>query len=320
MTVFRFIAAEKTSGLQGAQGSEGSDLASLPVRFMCRRLGVSPSGYYAWLTRPPAARAVADAALTATIHQVHAASRGTYGAPRVHAELTDPAGAYRLRCSQGRVARLMRCAGVVGCHRRRTRRTTVADPTAAPGEDLVQRDFTPSAPNRLWAADITYVRTWEGWLYLAVVLDCFSRRVVGWAMADHLRTELVLEALGMAVWQRTPPVGAIHHSDHGCQYTSLAFGRELRQSGLVTSMGSVGDAFDNAVAESFFATLKCELLYRRPWPRHEDARRAIFDFIEAWYNPRRRHSTLGYASPTAYEQRYHLAAQLTQSTPSTKAG
>lgn len=296
MSAYRFIAAEKTAG------------STLPVRVLCRCLTVSSSGYYAWRERPASARAVADAALTATIQAIHAASRGTYGAPRVHAELTDPGGAYRLRCGRKRIARLMRLAGVVGCHRRRSRRTTVVDPTAAPADDLVKRDFAPVAPDRLYVADITYVRTWEGWLYLAVVLDCFSRRVVGWAMADHLRTELVLEALGMAVWQRRPPAGAVHHSDHGCQYTSLAFGRELRHSGLVASMGSVADAFDNAVAESFFATLKCELLYTRPWPRREDARRAIFEFIEAWYNPRRRHSTLGFVSPAEYERRYAMQA------------
>ncbi len=296
MSAYRFIAAEKTAGWR------------VSVRVLCRCLAVSPSGYYAWLERPASARAVADTALTATIHQIHAASRGTYGAPRIHAELTDSDGPYQLRCGRKRVARLMRLANVAGCHRRRSRRTTIADPTAAPAEDLVQRDFTPAAPNLLWVADITYVRTWEGWLYLAVVLDCFSRRVVGWAMADHLRTELVLEALGMALWQRRPPSGVVFHSDHGCQYTSLAFGRELRESGLVPSMGTVADAYDNAVAESFFATLKCELLYRRPWPRREDARRAIFEFIEAWYNPRRRHSTLGFVSPAEHERRYAMGA------------
>lgn len=314
---YRFIAAKKTDAPQGSQGSsasqgssqgvDDSSLAAVPVRVLCRCLGVSPSGYYAWLERPASARSVADAALTATIHAIHAISRGTYGAPRIHAELTDPTGAYRSRCGRKRVARLMRLAQVVGCHRRRARRTTIADPTAAPAEDLVKRDFTPVAPDRLYVADITYVRTWEGWLYLAVVLDAFSRRVVGWAMADHLRTELVLEALGMALWQRRPAPGVVHHSDHGCQYTSLAFGRELRDRGLVPSMGSVADAYDNAVAESFFATLKCELLYRRPWPRREDARRAIFEFIEAWYNRRRRHSTLGFVSPSEYERRYALA-------------
>jgi len=296
VSAYRFIAAEKIVG------------AAFPVRVLCRSLGVSPSGYYAWLTRPESPRARADAALTTTIHAIHATSRGTYGAPRVHAELTDQDGGYRLRCGRKRVARLMRLAKVVGCHRRRARRTTVADPTAEPAEDLVKRNFAPPAPDRLYVADITYVRTWEGWLYLAVVLDAFSRRVVGWAMADHLRTELVLEALGMAVWQRRPAPGVVFHSDHGCQYTSLAFGRELRHSGLVASMGSVADAFDNAVAESFFATLKCELLYRRPWPRREDAQRAIFEFIEAWYNPRRRHSTLGFVSPADYERRYAMQA------------
>ena len=302
MSAYRFIAAKKTAGTAGTEGS------AFPVRALCRSLGVSPSGYYAWLERPASARAVADAALTATIHAIHAVSRGTYGAPRIHAELTDVDGLYRARCGRKRVARLMRLAQVVGCHRRRARRTTLKDPTASPAEDLVKRDFAPPAPDRLYVADITYVRTWEGWLYLAVVLDAFSRRVVGWAMADHLRTELVLEALGMAVWQRRPAPGVVFHSDHGCQYTSLAFGRELRQSGLVPSMGSVADAYDNAVAESFFATLKCELLYRRPWHRREDARRAIFEFIEAWYNPRRRHSTLGFVSPTEYERRYALQA------------
>ena len=298
MNVYRFIAAEKTVG------------SALPIRFICERLGVSPSGYYAWLTRPACQRVTADEALTATIQEIHATSRGTYGAPRVHAELTDPKGPYQVPCGRHRVARLMRQAGVVGCHRRRARRTTIADPVAIPAEDLVNRAFAPAmiaGPNRLWAADITYVRTWEGWLYLAVILDCFSRRVIGWAMADHLRTELVLDALGMAVWQRRPSAGAgvVHHSDHGCQYTSLAFGRELQDSGLLPSMGSVGDAYDNAVAESFFATLKCELLYRRSWPRREEARRAIFDFIEAWYNPRRRHSTLGYVSPASYERQHY---------------
>ena len=311
--VYRFIAAKKTDDPERSSASEGSadvslsSLSSVPVRVLCRCLGVSTSGYYAWLERPASARAVADAALTATIHAIHTVSRGTYGAPRIHAELADPASPYQLRCGRKRVARLMRLANVVGCHRRRAQRTTISDPTVAPAEDLVNRDFMPVAPDRLYVADITYVRTWEGWLYLAVVLDAFSRRVVGWAMADHLRTELVLEALGMARWQRRPAPGVVFHSDHGCQYTSLAFGRELRESGLVPSMGSVADAYDNAVAESFFATLKCELLYRRPWPRREDARRAIFEFIEAWYNRRRRHSTLGYVSPDQYERRYAMA-------------
>ncbi len=294
-----------------------------PVALSCRVLGVSRSGYYAWHTRPPCARSVADAALTEQIRQIHGASHGIYGSPRVHAELRDSDGPFRVACSRKRVARLMRRAGLQGCHRRRRRRTTVADPLAAPAPDLVQRRFAPAtvaAPNRVWVADITYVWTLEGWLYLAVVLDCFSRRVVGWAMAAHLRTALVADALTMAVWTRRPRAGLIHHSDHGCQYTSLVFGHQLRESGLVPSMGSVGDAYDNAVAESFFATLKCELQHvhhmrprdarqpRQPWPTRMVARGAIFAFIEAWYNPRRRHSTLGYLSPAAYEEAHHQPA------------
>ena len=214
------------------------------VALSCRVLGISRSGFYAWRTRPPCARSVADAALTERIRQIHAASHGTYGSPRVHAELRDPEGPFRVACSRKRVARLMRRAGLVGCHRRRRRHTTVADPLATPAPDLVRRAFTPAAPDRLWAADITYVWTLEGWLYLAVVLDCFSRRVVGWSMADHLRTALVADALAMAVWTRRPRAGLIHHSDHGCQYTSLVFGHQLHESGLVASMGSVGDAYD----------------------------------------------------------------------------
>ena len=294
-----------------------------PVALSCRMLGVSRSGFYAWrgpggTGRPPCARAVADAALTERIRAIHAASFETYGSPRVHAELADPRGPYGIRCSRKRVARLLRRAGLVGCHRRHRRRTTVGDPLAVPAPDLVRRQFAPAsvaAPNRLWVADITYVWTLEGWLYLAVVLDCFSRRVVGWAMATHLRTALVADALAMAVWNRRPGAGLVHHSDHGCQYTSLVFGHQLRESGLVASMGSVGDALDNAVAESFFASLKCELAHMtrrhpwpQPWPTRDAARSAIFAFVEAWYNPRRRHSTLGYLSPAAYEEVHHPQA------------
>ncbi len=282
------------------------------VARLCRVLSVSRAGFYAWRGpdgqgRPASARARADAALSAQIHEIHAESSGTYGSPRVHAELCFT----NRRCGRRRVARLMRLAGLAGCHRRRGRRTTVADPSATPAADLVCRAFRPTAPNRLWVADITYVRTWEGWLYLAVVLDAFSRRVVGWATADHLRTALVLEALDMAVAHRRPSAGLIHHSDHGSQYTSLAFGHQLQASGLVASMGTVADCFDNAVAESFFATLKCELLYRRSWPRRQDAQLALFTFIEAWYNPRRRHSTLGFLSPATYEAQYHSRTHAT---------
>jgi putative transposase len=267
-----------------------------PVALSCRVLGVARSGFYAWRDRPPSARAQVDAELTGLIHQLHDASRGTYGSPRLHADLR----AAGRRCGRKRVARLMRQAGLAGCHRRRPR-TTIADPAATPAPNLVQRHFNPLAPDQLWLADITYVPTGEGWLYLATVLDAFSRRVVGWAMADHLRTELVLDALGMALGTRRPAAGLVHHSDRGCQYTSLAFGRHLQAAGLVPSMSRVANCWDNAVAESFFATLKGELVDRQAWPTRAAARRAIFDYVEGFYNRRRRHSTLGYVSPAAYE-------------------
>jgi putative transposase len=198
----------------------------------------------------------------------------------------------------------MRAAGLQGCHRRRLRGLTRRDPQAAPAPDLVERNFTPSAPDRRWVADITQQRTDQGWWYLAVVLDAFSRRIVGWSMAEHLRTELVLDALDMAIAQRQPAAGLVHHTDHGCQYTSLAFGRRLQQAGLVASMGTVGDALDNAVAESFFATLECELLDRYDWPTRQALRTAVFDFIEVFYNRQRRHSTLDYHTPVDYEQHH----------------
>ena len=283
MKVFAFIEAEK---------------ASFPVSFMCRHLGVSSSGYYAWRDRPLSPRAIADAELTQRIIKIHDESRGTYGAPRIHAELRLD---HDLRCGRKRVARLMRAAGLEGIHRRRRQGLTRRDPAAEPSDDLVERNFRPAEPDRLWVADITQQRCWNGWLYVAVVIDAFSRRVVGWSMADNLRTELVLDALNMAVAHRKPTAEVVHHSDHGCQYTSLAFGRRLREAGLVGSMGSVGDCFDNAVAESFFATLECELLDRRSWPTRRELSTAVFDFIEGFYNLRRRHSTLGYLSPADYE-------------------
>jgi len=248
------------------------------VTTLCRVLGVSTSGYYAWVKRPPSARAVADRALSERIRAIHVPSRGTYGAPRVHAELRD-AGAV---CSRRRVARLLRAAGLQGCHRRKGPRTTRRFPDAAPAPDLVKRDFAAVAPDRLWVADITYVPTWTGFLYLAVVLDAWSRRVVGWAMADHLRAELVVEAVEIALWRRRPGKGLIHHSDQGSQYTSLALGRRLRDAGLVASMGSRGDCFDNAMAEGFFATLECELLARQRFPTWTAARMALFDYIEGF--------------------------------------
>ena len=232
------------------------------------------------------------------IHAIHRESHGTYGAPRIHADLA----ARGIRIGRKRVARLMRGAGLHGVSRRKQCRTTVRDETARPAPDLVERQFQAAGRDRLWVADITYVPTWAGFLFLAVVLDAWSRRIIGWAMETHLRTELVLAALDMAVAQRRP-TDVIHHSDQGCQYTSLAFGGRCREAGVRPSMGSVGDAYDNAMCESFFATLECELLDRRRFPTPADARLAVFDFIEGWYNPRRRHSALDYLSPMAYENR-----------------
>lgn len=268
---------------------------------LCHVLGVSSSGYWAWRKRQPSARDQADAHLTEQIRTIHQASRGTYGVPRVHAELVTAG----TRCGHKRVARLMRRAGLVGCHRRRPFHTTQRDPAAALAPDLVQRTFAASAPNQLWIADITYVPTsCEGFLYLAVILDVFSRRVVGWSMADHLRTELVVGALEMAVWNRRPGEGVIHHSDHGAQYTSLLFGEHCRAVGIRCSMGSAGDCYDNAMAESFFATVECELLARQPFRTQHEARTTLFEYIEVFYNRQRRHSALGYLSPDAYERRW----------------
>lgn len=267
------------------------------VHRMCDLLGVSPSGYYAWARRPRSERAQADETLLAQIFAIHQQSRGTYGAPRIHFELATEG----TRVSRKRVARLMRKAGLQGVSRRRGVFTTVRDPQARPAPDLVERNFTVEGRDQLWVADITYISTWSGFLYLAVVMDAWSRRIVGWSMAIHLRTELVLAALNMALSQRRP-VQVVHHSDQGAQYTSLAFGQRCRQAGVRPSMGSVGDCFDNALCESFFATLECELLDRQRFRTQDEARRAVFDFIEGWYNLHRRHSSLGYLSPAEFEK------------------
>ena len=273
--------------------------AAYPVATMCRLLGVSASGFYAWLERGPSARAQADAQLLTRIAQIHQRSRATYGKPRVHAELAEQG----IRVGGKRVARLMRSAGLHGVSRRKRVCTTVRDRDARAAPDLVQRHFSAPRPDALWVADITYIPTWAGFLYLAVVIDAFSRRVVGWAMQNHLRSELVLQALEMAYGQRRPG-DVVHHSDQGTQYTSIAFGMRCQQMGVRPSMGSVGDCFDNAMAESFFATLECELLDRRRFKSQAEAEIAVFDFIEGWYNPQRRHSALGYLSPMNYEQRH----------------
>lgn len=280
--------------------------ANHPIATMCRVLGVSTSGYYAWRKRGPSCRAQRGKELTGYIRDIYQSSRATYGAPRVHAELRL---GYSIRCSKKRVARLMRAAGLTGVHRRRCRGITRRDPARQPYMDLVRRIFTPSSPNRLWVADLTQHITAEGWLYLAVVLDAFSRMVVGWAMGDRPFAQLTIDALIMAIRNRRPDGGLIHHSDQGAQYTALAFGRTLQEAGMRGSMGQVGDALDNAVAESFFATLETELLDRQSWPTRPTLRSAIFEYIEAFYNRRRRHSTLGYLSPAAFERRWYTQQQ-----------
>ncbi len=272
--------------------------ANHAIAMLCRVLGVSTSGYYAWRTRGQSTRATEDVVLTERITVIHQESRETYGAPRIHAELK----AEGLGCGRKRVARLMHAADIVGCHRRRHVITTQREPAAPVAPDRVDRQFVAREPNVLWSADITYIPTWMGFLYLAVVLDVFSRRIIGWAMTDHLRTELVVSALDMALWNRRPDHGVIHHSDHGCQYTSIAFGQRCQEAGVAPSMGSVGDCYDNAITESWFATLECELLDRQTFRTHVEARTAIFEFIEGFYNTHRRHSALGYLSPAAFER------------------
>jgi putative transposase len=283
VSAFRLIEAEK---------------ARHSVPLLCRLLGVSRSGYYAWRSRPPSERACLDAVLSEKIEMIHRNSRATYGAPRVHAELR----AIGIRCSRKRVARLMRRAKLRGCLRGKRMRTThrVALKHAAP--DLLGRNFASEEPDRLWVADITYVRSKEGFVYLAFILDACSRKVVGWSMATHLRTELVVDALQMAIVRRKPSPGLVHHSDRGVQYTSLSFGKRLEDEGLLPSMGRVGSAYDNALAESFVATLKTELLYLSSWPTRQVVRTAIFEYIESFYNTRRRHSSLGHLSPAEFEE------------------
>jgi transposase InsO family protein len=277
-------------------------LRSFPADVSCDVLEVSRSGYYAWAARPSGGvRQRRRAELLMKVRATHAANRAVYGSPRVCAALR----AAGERVSENTVARVMREHGI----RAKTKKTYVPrttdsvhqQPVAA---NVLDRQFTAELPDQKWAVDITYVPTDQGWLYLAGVIDLCSRRIVGWSMAEHLRTELVLDALDMAIAQRQPGAGLVHHSDHGCQYTSLSFGRRLRTAGLVASMGTVGDALDNAVAESFFATLECELLDRYDWPSRQALRTAVFDFIEVFDNRQRRHSTLDYLTPIDYEHQH----------------
>ncbi len=283
MKVFGFVLARK---------------AEHSIALMCRVLEVSRSGYHAWATRSPSARAVQDARLTARIRELHDKRRKVYGSPRIWADLVVDDGE---RIGRKRVERLMRQAGLSGLITKKYKATTVRVPGVRVAEDLLDRNFAAGAANRCWVADITYLRSWEGWLYLIAVQDLYSRRIVGWSMADHMRTELVSDALQMALARRQPGRGLIWHSDQGSQFVSLAFGQQARVAGIAQSMGSKGDCYDNAVAESFFATLKKELIHRRSWPTRAELRTEVFDYIEVFYNRERRHSTLGQLSPADYE-------------------
>jgi len=281
--------------------------ARWPIATMARLLGVSTSGYYAWLVREPSRRSRSDAQLLTRIRTLHASSRGTYGVPRIHAQLAREG----VHVGRKRVARLMRIADLRGASRRRWPRTTRQRAGVRRASDLVRRHFNAEGPNILWVADATYIPTTEGFLYLAVVLDVFSRRIVGWAMSSHLYTELMLRALDMALQQRRHE-GVILHSDQGAQYTSIAFGRRCREAGVQPSMGTAGDAYDNAMCESFFGTLEAELLSREHFATHEQARRRIFSFLEGWYNVRRLHSSIGYCSPLEFE---NLSAKTKTASP-----
>jgi putative transposase len=279
---YRLIEAEKTS---------------FPVHLMCRMLGVSRSGYYGWRDRPPSRRSREDTALTEKVREIHRRSRHTYGSPRVHAELR----ALGTRCSRKRVERLMRKSGLRGCMRGRRRGTTHRGKRAL-AEDLLKRNFAATEVDRVWVGDITYVATAEGFLYLAFILDVHSRHIVGWAMESHLRTELVVDALQMAVWRRKPAPSLVHHSDQGVQYTALSFSERLREVGITPSMGRTGSALDNAMAESFVSTLKAELVSNLEFPTRQAAKTAIFEYLETFYNTRRLHSSLGYMSPADFEE------------------
>ena len=288
---FRFIAEEA---------------AQFSVSLLCRVTGVSRGGFYAWRSRPPSARAIADEALAAQITAIHDQTLGIYGAPRIHAELRLGHG---VSVGKKRVARIMRTLGIFGASGRRAGpRTTTRDPARPSAPDLVDRDFCRTEPNRLWVCDIKYVQTGQGFLFLAAVQDVFSRRIVGWSMREDLTAQLVLDALGMAVTQRNATPGLVAHSDHGSQYTSLAYGTYAKGSDIDLSTGSIGDPWDNAVAETFFASLEKELLRRERFATREQARMRIFWYIECFYNTRRRHSGLGYLSPADYETHHQQEA------------
>ena len=285
MNVYPFIEAEK--------------VGKHNVKRACELFEVSRSAYYQQKSGVRSVRRRVDAELTERITAVHAVSKGTYGAPRVHADLADAG----LRHGRKRVARLMRVAGLAGKSPRRWRTTTIPDPNAGSRPDLVGRDFTvdPAAVDTRWCGDITYINTWQGWLYLATVIDLASRRIVGWAVAEHLKTDLVDDALTDALRRRRPTSGLVFHSDRGCQYTSAQHARLAGTHGIQLSVGRRGQCWDNAVAESFFATLKKELVHRRSWPTRRELISEVFEFVEGFYNTTRRHSTLGYRSPAQFE-------------------
>jgi transposase InsO family protein len=288
---------------------EAEQVQRRSVKRACELMKVSRSAYYAHLALAAAggsARSRTDAVLLAEITKVHQASGGTYGSPRMHIELSEAG----RRHGRKRIARIMRVAGIVGTVPKRWRTTTIPDPHAGARADLIGRAFgpDPAAADTRWCGDITYIRTWQGWAYLATVIDIATRRVVGWALADHLRTDLVADALRQAVAARRPPAGVIFHADRGCQYTSAQFASLAQELGVRLSVGRTGQCWDNALAESFFATIKGELIHRRPWPTRAVLRARIFDYIEGWYNTRRRHSALGYLSPAVYENTAALRA------------
>ncbi len=269
---------------------------------MCRMLGVSRQGFYQWRDRPPSQRQIDDAALTERIRKIHVGHGGRVGVRRVRDELRRAG----VVCSHKRVHRLMRTAGLRGVHPRPYKRTTLPDRFDPRLADLLARDFTPPAPNLTWVGDITYIKTWAGWAFCATVIDCYSRKVVGFAVADHMRTDLIIDALRMALIHRDPPAGVIFHSDRGAQYTSAEFRDFCRDNGVRPSVGRTGICYDNAVAESFFATLKKELIHTRPWPTIDKLRAAVFEYIESYYNRRRRHSAIDYDTPTEYENKHAL--------------
>ncbi len=274
---------------------------------MCRVLRVSRSGYHAWLGRPASDRAQADARLGTEIRRIYQDSRATYGSPRVHAELR----ASGVRVGRKRVERLMRQQGLTARPpRRKYRAAVVEQAVAAVAENVLERQFDTDRPDQVWVTDITYIRTWQGWLFLAVVIDLFSRKVVGWSMADHMRTELVLNAFESAAGRRLATSGLLHHSDRGSQYTSWSYQRALRDAEVRCSMSRRGNCYDNAVVESFFGSLKTERVHRRSWPTRDEARLAIHDYIGTFYNPKRRHTANGLVSPDEFEQRYHQERQM----------